>query len=138
MDYTNYQRESWCQADDLRIRNVRFAAASIEALERSEPVRLEMVIDAKRPLDQIGLRFEVRDEVGAPLATSCLYGLSMKTGENRLTLEYDLSMLSPARRFFSISTRSDRSVVWTDTLMGEMRRSMMRCTSRWERLVRVR
>ena len=49
-----------------------------------------------------------------------------------------ISMLSPARRFFSISTRSDRSVVWTDTLMGEMRRSMMRCTSRWERLVRVR
>lgn len=32
-----------------------------------------------------------------------------------------ISMLSPARRFFSISTRSDRSVVWTDTLMGEMR-----------------
>lgn len=49
-----------------------------------------------------------------------------------------ISMLSPARRVFSISTRSDRSVVWTDTLMGEMRRSMMRCTSRWERLVRVR
>ena len=97
VDYTNYQRESWCQADDLRIRNVRFSAASIESLERSEPVRLEMVIDAKRPLDQIGLRFEVRDEVGAPLATSCLYGLSMQTGENRLALEYDLSMLSPAQ-----------------------------------------
>ena len=49
-----------------------------------------------------------------------------------------ISMLSPARRFFSISTRSDRSVVWTDTLMGEMRRAMIRSTSRWDRFVKVR
>lgn len=49
-----------------------------------------------------------------------------------------MSMLSPARLFFSISQRRTGSVVWTDTLMGEMRRSMIRCTSRWDRLVRVR
>ena len=49
-----------------------------------------------------------------------------------------MSMDSPARRFFSIRHRSSLSVVWTDTLMGEMRRSMIRWTSRWERLVRVR
>ena len=49
-----------------------------------------------------------------------------------------ISMLSPARRFFSISARSARSVVWTDTLMGEIRRSIIRCTSRGDRFVKVR
>ena len=49
-----------------------------------------------------------------------------------------MSMPSPARLFFSISARRARSVVWTDMLMGEIRRSIIRCTSRGERLVRVR
>ena len=37
-----------------------------------------------------------------------------------------MSMPWPALGFFSISARSARSVVWTDTLMGEMRRSIIR------------
>ena len=49
-----------------------------------------------------------------------------------------MSMPSPARGFFSILRRNSRSVVWTDTLMGEMRRSIIRCTSRGERFVNVR
>ena len=49
-----------------------------------------------------------------------------------------MAMPSPARLFFSISERSSGSVVWTDTLMGEMRRAMIRSTSRWDRFVKVR
>ena len=137
LDYSDYKRESWCQCDDLRIRNVRFGAESIEALERSEPVRLEMTVDARKSTDSIGLRFEVRDEVGAPLATSCLYGLRMNAGENHLNVEYDLSMLSPAQyntyftlfaigeggghsdedcvpgpRFGMVDTYSDKQIEW--------------------------
>ena len=48
------------------------------------------------------------------------------------------SMLSPARLFFSISTRSWGSVVCTETLMGLICRSIMRWTSRLERFVKVR
>ena len=49
-----------------------------------------------------------------------------------------MSMPSPALGLFSSSARRVRSVVWTEMLMGEMRRSMIRCTSRGERLVSVR
>ena len=49
-----------------------------------------------------------------------------------------MSMVRPARLFFSIISRSAGSVVWTEMLMGEMRRSMIRCTSRSDMLVRVR
>ena len=109
MDYTRYQRESWCENDALRIRSIRFAADSVEALERTAPVRLTMTVDARQAAQQIGLRFEVRDEVGAPLATSCLYGLQMHPGENRLALEYDLSMLSPAQynTYFTLFTAGE-------------------------------
>lgn len=97
VDYSDYKRESWIRFDDLRIRSIRFEAANIETLERSEPVRLEMMVDARRPRTSIGLRFEIRDEIGTPVATSCLYDLQLKKGENHLRLEYDLKMLSPAQ-----------------------------------------
>ena len=49
-----------------------------------------------------------------------------------------MSSTSPARRFFSISSLRAGSVVWTEMLIGEIRRSQMRWISRWDRLVRVR
>lgn len=97
VDYSDYKRESWCKCDDLRIRSIRFESESIEALERGEPVRIEMKIHARRSMNSIGLRFEIRDEMGTPLATSCLYDLQMQEGVNHLAMEYDLRMLSPAQ-----------------------------------------
>ena len=47
------------------------------------------------------------------------------------------SSSSPARRLPSMATRKSGSVAWTEMLMGEMRRSMMRWISRALRLVRV-
>lgn len=97
VDYSDYKRESWCKCDDLRIRSIRFESESIEALERGEPVRIEMKVHARRSMNSIGLRFEIRDEMGTPLATSCLYDLQMQEGVNHLAMEYDLRMLSPAQ-----------------------------------------
>ena len=54
--------------------------------------------------------------------------------ENR----FMMSKASPALGLPSICTRRAGLVVWTETLMGEMRRSIMRWTSRGERFVRVR
>lgn len=109
VDYTSYQRESWCRCDNLRIQNVRFDADSIETLERTAPVGLQMEIHARQAAENIGMRFEIRDEVGAPLATSCLYGLHMQEGENHLRLAYDLKMLSPAQynTYFTLFTVGD-------------------------------
>ena len=48
-----------------------------------------------------------------------------------------ISRLSPARGFPSMKARSSGFVVCTETLMGLMCRSRMRCTSRLERFVSV-
>lgn len=97
VDYSRYKRENWVRFDDLRIRSIRFEADNIETLERSTPVRLEIIVDARRARNSIGLRFEVRDEIGTPVATSCLYDLQLQKGENHLRLEYDFKMLTPAQ-----------------------------------------
>ena len=97
LEYTDYKRESWIRFDDLRIRSVRFQTANIDTMERSEPVQMEMTVDARRARNSIGLRFEIRDEIGTPVATSCLYDLQMREGENHLRLEYDLRALIPAQ-----------------------------------------
>ena len=106
VDYSGYQRESWCRNDNLRIQSVRFRVENLEALERTKPVEIQMIVRARESVQNIGLRFEVRDEVGAPVATSCLYGLKMEPGENTLELGYDLHMLCPARygAYFTLFT----------------------------------
>ena len=84
----------------------------MEAIERSQPVRMRFVIKAKESAGAVGLRFEVRDEVGNPLATSCLYGLQLQSGDNTVTASYDLSVLSPGKysNYFTLFTAGEGGI----------------------------
>ena len=66
----------------------------MEAIERTQPVRIHYVLKANELAANIGLRFEVRDELGTPLATSSMFGLTLQPGINEFTAEYDLSVLT--------------------------------------------
>ena len=97
VDYSDFKRDNWFKRDNLRLQTVRLAVSSVESLERTEPVRVEYTFYAQESMENIGLLFEVRDELGNPLAASCLYGLQMKKGENNLTASYDFATLSPGK-----------------------------------------
>ena len=97
VDYSTFKRDNWFKRDNLRLQSVQVQVPSVEAIERSQPVRMRFVIKAKESAGAVGLRFEVRDEVGNPLATSCLYGLQLQSGDNTVTASYDLSVLSPGK-----------------------------------------
>ena len=97
MDYSDFKRDNWFKRDNLRLQTVRLAVSSVESLERTEPVRVDYTFYAQESMENIGLLFEVRDELGNPLAASCLYGLQMKKGENHLTASYDFATLSPGK-----------------------------------------
>ena len=97
VDYSVFKRDNWFKRDNLRLQTVRLAVPSVESLERTEPVRVEYTFYAQESMENIGLLFEVRDELGNPLAASCLYGLQMKKGENHLTASYDFATLSPGK-----------------------------------------
>lgn len=97
VDYSDFKRDNWFKRDNLRLQTVRLAVPSVESMERTEPVRVEYTFYAQESMENIGLLFEVRDELGNPLAASCLYGLQMKKGENHLTASYDFATLSPGK-----------------------------------------
>ena len=109
VDYSAFERDNWFKRDNLRLQSVQVQVPSVEAIERSQPVRMRFVIKAQESAGAVGLRFEVRDEVGTPLATSCLYGLQLQPGDNTFTASYDLSVLSPGKysNYFTLFTAGE-------------------------------
>lgn len=109
VDYSAFKRDNWFKRDNLRLQNVHLLVPTVEAIERSQPVRMRFVIKAQESARAVGLRFEVRDEVGTPLATSCLYGLQLQPGDNTFTVSYDLSVLSPGKysNYFTLFTAGE-------------------------------
>lgn len=112
VDYSTFKRDNWFKRDNLRLQSVQVQVPSVEAIERSQPVRMRFVIKAKESAGAVGLRFEVRDEVGNPLATSCLYGLQLQAGDNTVTASYDLSVLSPGKysNYFTLFTAGEGGI----------------------------
>ena len=97
VDYSNVKRDNWFKRDNLRLQTVQFDTPSVDGLERTELVKVKYTFTAKEQAEHVGLLFEVRDELGNPLATSCLYGLRLQKGENHVTAAYDFSVLSPGQ-----------------------------------------
>lgn len=112
VDYSRYERDNWFKRDALRLQSVRFQAPTVEAIERTRPLRAEYTVRAREAVPAAGLRFEVRDEVGTPLATCCLYGLDLQPGLNRFTAEYDLQVLAPGQysNYFTFFTQGEGGV----------------------------
>ena len=112
VDYSTFKRDNWFKRDNLRLQSVQVQVPSVEAIERSQPVRMRFVIKAKESAGAVGLRFEVRDEVGNPLATSCLYALQLQSGDNTVTASYDLSVLSPGKysNYFTLFTAGEGGI----------------------------
>ena len=109
VDYSDFKRDNWFKRDNLRLQSVRVLVPSVEAIERTQPVRIHCVIKAQESVERVGLRLEVRDEVGNPLATSCLYDLNLHEGDSEFTAQYDLSVLSPGKysNYFTLFTAGD-------------------------------
>ena len=97
VDYSDVKRDNWFKRDNLRLQTVQFDVPSVEGMERIEPVKVKYTFTAKEAAEHVGLLFEVRDELGNPLAASCLYGLQLHKGENHVTVAYDFSVLSPGQ-----------------------------------------
>ena len=109
VDYSDFKRDNWFKRDNLRLQSVRVLVPSVEAIERTQPVRIHCVIKAQESVERVGLRLEVRDEVGNPLATSCLYDLNLHEGDSEFTAQYDLSVLSPGKysNYFTLFTAGE-------------------------------
>ena len=64
-------------------------------LERRIPVTVRYRVHVNEAVADVGLRLEMRDEVGNPLGATCVYGLDLQPGYRTFTARYDLSVLAP-------------------------------------------
>ena len=106
VDYSHYKRDNWYKRDNLRLQEVRMLSSRQGVLERREPAVLRYTIKAEEPAEAVGIRLEIRDEVGNPLAAACLYGLELDRGTTAFTVRYDLSVLAPGKHgsYFTLFT----------------------------------
>ena len=66
-------------------------------------------VRANEAVADVGLRLEMRDEVGNPLGATCVYGLDLQPGYTTFTARYDLSVLAPGKygSYFTVITQGE-------------------------------
>ena len=95
IDYSGVKRDNWFKRDNIRLQSVELLDADNEVLERRKPVTVRYRVRVNEAVADVGLRLEMRDEVGNPLGATCVYGLDLQPGYTTFTARYDLSVLAP-------------------------------------------
>lgn len=132
INYSTFVRDNWYNKDNIRLHSVKLSAPNGNAIERSKPVFMLYEIKAHKAVDHVGIRWEIRDDIGTPLAASCLYNLTLKSGKNSFSACYDLNVLAPGKysSYFTIFTfgegGSQAVEDWVPGITFEISDTMMR------------
>ena len=94
IDYSKVKRDNWFKRDNIRLQSVELIDTDNEVLERRKPVQVRYRVYANEAASDVGLRLEMRDEVGNPLAATCVYGLDLQPGYTSFVARYDLPVLA--------------------------------------------
>ena len=108
MDYSTVTRADWLTREFLRFHSI-WICGEADCLERTKMLRMNYEIRAVQPMKHVGLHMEIKDELGAPIATAGTYGLELTGGSNCLEIGYDLSNLMPGKytTYFTLFTMGD-------------------------------
>ena len=109
IDYSKVKRDNWFKRDNIRLQSVELIDTDNEVLERRKPVQVRYRIYANEAASDVGLRLEMRDEVGNPLAATCVYGLDLQPGYTSFVARYDLTVLAPGKygSYFTVITQGE-------------------------------
>mgnify|MGYP004542853805 FL=1 len=108
MDYSTVTRADWITREFLRFHSI-WISGEADCLERTKTLRMNYEIQAVQPMKRVGLHMEIKDELGAPIATTGTYELELAEGKNCLEIGYDLSNLMPGKytTYFTLFTMGD-------------------------------
>ena len=109
IDYSKVKRDNWFKRDNIRLQSVELIDTDNEVLERRKPVQVRYRVYANEAASDVGLRLEMRDEVGNPLAATCVYGLDLQPGYTSFVARYDLTVLAPGKygSYFTVITQGE-------------------------------
>lgn len=137
IDYTEFKRDNWYKRDNLRLQTVELQGIENAVVERRKPLQIRYQIKAATAAEDVGIRLEVRDEVGNPLAAACLYGLELQEGVTEITAQYDVSPFAPGKHstYITIFTKGDgdaQSVEdWVPGMMLQIEDTLLDGETEW-------
>lgn len=97
--YENEPRPKWLHSNCLRLLKAEYLNKDNCVFKQKEKVQIKFVWQTKDIIDNIGLRLEIQNVQGAPVATSVSYQCQNKTKTNptKAIFTYDLSVLAPGK-----------------------------------------
>ena len=140
IDYTEFKRDNWYKRDNLRLQTVEMLDTHNAVVERRQPLQIRYRIKANETTADAGLRLEIRDEVGNPLAASCLYGLELQKGVTEFTASYDMSAFAPGKHgsYITLFTKGEgdaQSVEdWVPGMMLQVEDTLLDGETEWNAL----
>jgi lipopolysaccharide transport system ATP-binding protein len=129
INYVNYKRATWVENERIRINCLEQICDCKQppfCIERKDGLVISILLHSTEIQSDVSCRFEIRDELDAPLASSNVFNLSIKKGINNLKLKYDLSSLATGRYrgvlvIFSIGGKGDYIIEdWVDGIPFEI------------------
>lgn len=95
--YDEVKRPGWIHSNSLRLSEAKYPGKENCIFRRGEKVRIAFIWDIYEDVDNVGLRFEIQNTDGTPIATSFSYECySGKKGQrSKAYFTYDISMLAP-------------------------------------------
>lgn len=96
-DYSGVKRPSWLHSDKLRIQTVEYTGKTDCIFRYGDELSICFRLMNKYDLQDAGLRLEIQNAEGTPVATSVCYNcISGKKGDiTGIRFTYDISMLAP-------------------------------------------
>ena len=88
-NYTEYERPAWLHSDELRIRSAKYRGKETNDFKHSEKIRVELDVLYTKPVENLGLRYEILTLSGLPIATAVIEKLDIKTSDKiqKITFE---------------------------------------------------
>lgn len=139
IDYTKYEREKWITSNNVRVLSVEQITDASRvpfSLERNEKLLLNLQLKVKKVQNDVGIRFEIRDEVNMPLAASNTFFNSFP---QQVTLAYNLSRLAPGKYMgvivlFSLGVNGESLIEdWVNSISFEIVDTIGADKLRWNR-----
>lgn len=88
-NYTDYVRPQWLHRDDIRMISARYLGKEKNIFHSGEKISVEIKLMYQKPLEQIGMRYEILSLTGTPVATSFAMDIPIRCSKNVQTIQLE-------------------------------------------------
>lgn len=106
--YTDYVRPSWLRMDNIRIASARYIGKEKNVFHTGEPIDIELDVLYNKPLEHVGMRYEILSLADVPIETSFAMDIPIESSNKpqkiRLSYTPDALIDGDYKCFFTFFT----------------------------------